>query len=165
MVKNVGNVATRSHIAATLVFVASVLLLYGKAPAWCLVIALAAATWRLLVVGGRVKAPRTRTGARFLLGVVTAVLVIAVAISFKTLNGLAAGTALLLVMGALKLVEARLRRDDGIVVGVALFLLLAACLATQSLVNVPFYLLVVWGACAAIAMIAIAAHAPQTTSR
>jgi hypothetical protein len=86
--------------------------------------------------------------------VVTAVLVIAVAISFQTLNGLAAGTALLLVMGALKLVEARLRRDDGIVVGVALFLLLAAALAAQSLVNVPLYLLVVWGACAAIAIIA-----------
>jgi protein-glutamine gamma-glutamyltransferase len=148
------NSSTRSHIAATLIFVASVLLLYGKAPAWCLVVALAAATWRLLVVGGRLRAPKARTGARFLLGVVTAVLVIAVAISFQTLNGLAAGTALLLVMGALKLVEARLRRDDGIVVGVALFLLLAACLATQSLVNVPFYLLVVWGACAAIAMIA-----------
>ena len=148
------NVAARSHIAATLVFVASVLLLYGKAPAWCLVIALAAATWRLLVVGGRLKAPKTRTGVRFLLGVVTAMLVIAVAISFRTLNGLAAGTALLLVMGALKLVEARLRRDDGIVVGVALFLLLAATLATQSLVNVPLYLLVVWGACAAIAIIA-----------
>ena len=81
-------------------------------------------------------------------------LVIAVAISFQTLNGLAAGTALLLVMGALKLFEARSRRDDGIVVGVALFLLLAAALATQSLVSVPFYLAVAWGACAAIAMIA-----------
>jgi protein-glutamine gamma-glutamyltransferase len=148
------NAAARSHIAATLVFVASVLLLYGKAPAWCLVIALAAATWRLLVVGGRLSAPKARSGARFLLGVVTAVLVIAVAISFQTLNGLAAGTALLLVMGAVKLVEARSRRDDGIVLGVALFLLLAATLATQSLVVVPLYLLVVWGACAAIAIIA-----------
>src|SRR6187401_386363 len=69
------NVAARSHIAATLVFVASVLLLYGKAPAWCLVIALAAATWRLLVVGGRLPAPKARFGARFLLGVITAMLV------------------------------------------------------------------------------------------
>lgn len=148
------NTSARSHIAATLVFVASVLLLYGKAPAWCLVIALAAATWRLLIVGGRLRAPKTRTGARFLLGVVTALLAIMVAISFKTLNGLAAGTALLLVMGALKLIEARLPRDDAIVVGVALFLLLAAALATQSLVILPFYLAVVWAACAAIAVIA-----------
>ncbi len=146
--------AARSHIAATLVFVASVLLLYGKAPAWCLVIALAAATWRLLIAGGRLQAPKARIGTRFLLGGVTAVLVVAVAISFKTLNGLAAGTALLLVMGALKLLEARSRRDDGIVVGVALFLLLAATLASQSLVSVPFYLAVVFCACTAIALIA-----------
>ena len=87
------STAARSHIAATLVFVASVLLLYGKAPVWCLVIALAAATWRLLIAGGRLPAPRARFGARFLLGVITALLVIAVAISFQTLNGLAARVA------------------------------------------------------------------------
>ena len=144
---------SRSHIAATLVFVASVLLMVGKAPAWCLAIALAAALWRLLVSSGRIAAPKERTGMRFLFGAVTAALVVAVAASFRTLNGLAAGTALLLVMGALKLLEARSRRDDGIVVGVALFLLLAATLATQSLASVPFYLLIVWGACAAIAVI------------
>ena len=66
---------------------------------------------------------------RFLLGAITAALVVAVAVSFRTLNGLAAGTALLLVMGALKLLESRSRRDDGIVIGVALFMLLAAALA------------------------------------
>jgi len=148
------NVAARSHIAATLVFAASVLLMVDKAPPWCLAIALAAAVWRLLVAAGRFNAPKVRSGARFAFGAVTAALVVAVALSFRTLNGLAAGSALLLVMGALKLLEARSRRDDGIVVGVALFLLLAATLATQSLVSVPFYLLVVWGSCAAIAIIA-----------
>ncbi len=148
------NVAARSHIAATLVFAASVLLMVDKAPPWCLAIALAAAVWRLLVAAGRFNAPKVRSGARFAFGAVTAALVVAVALSFRTLNGLAAGSALLLVMGALKLLEARSRRDDGIVVGVALFMLLAATLATQSLVSVPFYLLVVWGSCAAIAIIA-----------
>jgi transglutaminase-like putative cysteine protease len=144
----------RSHIAATLVFVASVLLMVGKAPAWCLAIAMAAGLWRLLVASGRAPQPKTRTGMRFLFGAITAALVIAVVLSFRTLNGLAAGTALLLAMGALKLLEARSRRDDGIVVGVALFLLLASALATQTLANVPFYLLIIWGACAAIATIA-----------
>ena len=57
-------------------------------------------------------------------------------------------------MGALKLLESRSRRDDGIVIGVALFMLLAAALATQSLIRVPLYLLTVWGACAAIAIVA-----------
>jgi hypothetical protein len=72
-----------------------------------------------------------------------------VAVSFRTLNGLAAGTALLLVMGALKLMESRSRRDDGIVTGVALFMVLASALAAQSLARVPLYLLTLWGACAA----------------
>ncbi len=149
----------RSHIAATLVFAASVVLMAGNAPAWCLAIAMAAAVWRLLLAGGRIAAPRARPGGRFMFGAVTAALVIAVAVSFSTLNGLAAGSALLLVMGALKLLEARSRRDDGIVVGVSLFLLLAAALASQSLTTVPLYLLILWGACAAIAIIADAGGA------
>src|SRR5688572_18325151 len=146
--------AARSTSAAALVFVASVLLIAPYAPVWCVLIALAAAAWRILVALGYLAPVKRFAGMRFLLGAVTAMLVIAVALSFRTLNGLAAGTALLLVMGALKLLESRSRRDDGIVVGVAMFLLLASALATQTLVRVPFYLLTVWGACAAIAIIA-----------
>ena len=148
------NAAARSTSAATLVFAASVLLIATAAPAWCVIIALAAATWRVLVALGHVSPVKRFTGMRFVLGAITAVLVIAVAASFRTLNGLAAGTALLLVMGALKLLESRSRRDDGIVIGVALFMLLAGALATQSLIRVPFYLLTVWAACAAIAVVA-----------
>ena len=148
------SAAARSTSAATLVFVASVLLIASEAPAWCVVIALGAATWRVLAALGYIAPVKRFAGMRFLLGAITAALVIAVAVSFRTLNGLAAGTALLLVMGALKLLESRSRRDDGIVTGVALFMLLASALATQSLVRVPFYLLTVWGACAAIAIIA-----------
>src|SRR5690349_14384401 len=91
---------------------------------------------------------------RFLFGAVTAALVAAVALSFRTLNGLAAGTALLVVMGALKALESRARRDDGILIGVALFLRLAAALADQALWRVPFYLLAAWGAATAIALVA-----------
>jgi transglutaminase-like putative cysteine protease len=145
--------AARASFAAALVFAGSVLLMLGKAPLWCIALALAAATWRLLIAGGRIAAPKSRTGMRFAFGAITAALVIAVALSFQTLNGLAAGSALLVVMGALKLLESRARRDDAIVVGAALFLLLAAALASQSLAKVPLYLLAIWGACAAIAVI------------
>jgi len=148
------SAAARSTSAATLVFVASVLLIATAAPAWCVVIALIAATWRVLVALGHVTPVKRFAGMRFMLGAITAALVIAVAVSFRTLNGLAAGTALLLVMGALKLLESRSRRDDGIVIGVALFMLLAGALATQSLIRIPLYLLTVWGACAAIAVVA-----------
>jgi transglutaminase-like putative cysteine protease len=57
-------------------------------------------------------------------------------------------------MGALKVLESRARRDDGIVIGVALFLLLAAALAAQALWRLPLYLLTLWGACAAMALVA-----------
>jgi transglutaminase-like putative cysteine protease len=148
------SVASRSTSAATLTFVASVLLIAPNAPAWCVVIALGAATRRVLVALGYIAPVKRFPGMRFLLGAITAALVIAVAANFRTLSGLSAGTALLLVMGALKLLESRSRRDDGIVIGVALFMLLASALASQSLVRAPFYLLTVWGACAAIALIA-----------
>src|SRR5688572_2640524 len=141
----------RANIAAALVFGASLLLVAASAPWWCIAVGLSCAAWRILTATGRIARPRPRRGMRFLLGAITALLVVAVAASFRTLNGLAAGTALLVVMGALKLVESRSRRDEGIIVGVSLFLLLASALATQSLARVPFYLLVVWGACAAIA--------------
>jgi protein-glutamine gamma-glutamyltransferase len=148
------NAAARATSAAALVFVASVLLIAPFAPAWCVLIALAAAAWRILVALGHIKPVKRIPGMRFMLGAVTAALVIAVAVNFRTLNGLAAGTALLLVMGALKLLESRSRRDDGIVTGVALFMVLASALAAQSLMRMPLYLLTLWGACAAIALIA-----------
>ena len=145
------NTHARGVIAAVLVFAASLLLVVSGAPLWCILLALACCGWRLLTVTGRVARPRPRRGLRFALGAITALLVIAVAASFRTLNGLAAGTALLVVMGALKVLEARSRRDDAIVVGVALFLLLAASLGGQSLWRVPLYLLVICGACTAFA--------------
>jgi transglutaminase-like putative cysteine protease len=144
----------RANIAAALVFAGGVLLVAGNAPAWCVVIGLAAVVWRVLTSSGRVARPKRRRGTRFLFGAVTAVLVAAVALNFRTLNGLAAGTALLVVMGALKVLESRARRDDAILIGVALFLLLAAALAGQALWRLPLYLLAAWGAGAAIALVA-----------
>jgi protein-glutamine gamma-glutamyltransferase len=145
--------AARSSIAAALVFTFGALLVAGNAPIWCVGIGLAAVAWRIYALG-RAQPPKRRIGTRFLLGAVTALLVAAVALSFRTLNGLEAGTALLVVMGALKLLESRAPRDDAIVIGVALFLLLAAALANQALWRIPFYLLAAWGACAAIALVA-----------
>jgi transglutaminase-like putative cysteine protease len=144
----------RANIAAALVYAVAVLLVAPHAPAWCVVIGLAAVVWRVLTSTGRVPRPKRRPGMRFLFGAITAALVAAVALNFRTLNGLAAGTALLVVMGALKVLESRARRDDAILIGVALFLLLAAALASQALWRVPFYLLAAWSAGTAIALVA-----------
>ena len=43
------SAAARSTTAATLVFIASVLLIAPDAPLWCVAIALGAAAWRILV--------------------------------------------------------------------------------------------------------------------
>jgi protein-glutamine gamma-glutamyltransferase len=158
----------RASVAAALVFGASLLLVVDSAPLWCVALGLSCAAWRILTASGRLARPKARRGTRFLLGAITALLVFAVAASFRTLNGLAAGTALLVVMGALKVLEARTRRDDAIVVGVALFMLLAAALAGQAVWRLPLYLILLCGACAAFALIAhpgSSALTPRTALR
>ena len=137
------SAAARASVAASSLFAASLVLTLGNAPLWCLGIGLAAVGWRIGVALGRIGLIRRGTGLRFVFGAITAILALAVAANFHTLNGLSAGTALLVVMGALKLLESRTRRDDSIVIGVALFLLLAAALAGQSLWRIPLYLLTV----------------------
>jgi len=129
------NAAARSSIAASLVFGISVLLVMTRAPWWCVLIGLTSVAWRVLVMTGHLPRPKRIPGLRFLLGAVTAALVAAVALNFRTLNGLEAGTALLVVMGALKVIESRARRDDAIVIGAVLFLLLAAALAGGLLIR------------------------------
>jgi transglutaminase-like putative cysteine protease len=81
-------------------------------------------------------------------------LVAAVFTRFHTLNGLSAGTELLILMSAVKLLETHARRDRFIVIGGSLFLLLAACLDRQSLLRTPLYLVQAWLCCSALAIIA-----------
>jgi transglutaminase-like putative cysteine protease len=144
----------RGRLLVIAIFAAATLIVAGNTPPWSASVALGCAVWRFMVTWWAVPAPRPRKGYRFLFGAATALMVGGVLLNFRTLNGLSAGTALLVVMGALKLVEARARRDDGIVIGVSLFMLLAAALADQSLSRLPLYLLVVWGACAAMMQVA-----------
>jgi protein-glutamine gamma-glutamyltransferase len=144
----------RSALVAMGIFAAALALIAPHAPAWCLAVAVGCASWRAALVLGLLRAPRMPKGAKFAMGVATALLVLAVLVSFQTLNGLAAGTALLVVMGALKVMESRAARDDAIVIGVSLVLLLAACLANQSLWRLPLYLLFLWLACTGLAIVA-----------
>ena len=83
--------SARAQVAATLVFVASVLLVITQAPMWSVLIALGCAVWRLLLAMGRIEAsPPTRTRGLVFSGI-TVLMVLAVLVSFRTLNGLAAG--------------------------------------------------------------------------
>ncbi len=130
------------------VFVAAVLLHIDRLPPWCSAVVLAMAAWRVTAALRQRRLP-----GGVMRGAIVAVLLLAVASQFGTINGLAAGTSLLAGMGALKLLESRARRDHFVVIGVSLFLVIAACLDRQSLLRVPLYVGAVWLVCTALAIV------------
>src|ERR1700716_679073 len=143
--------ALRRLAWACAAFAGGVLLNLDRVPVWAAAAALLLIAWRLSSERTAVPLPGTVARALLALAVVAVVL-----LRFHTLNGLAAGTALLMLMAALKLLETRARRDQFVMVGAGLFLLLAACLDRQSLVRVPLYALQVWLCCSALAVVASA---------
>ncbi len=130
------------------VFVAAMLLHVDRLPPWCSVAILALAAWRAATALGRRALPRS--SLRLSIG---ALLLLAIVAQFSTITGLAAGTALLAAMGALKLMETAARRDCFVVIGVSLFLVIAACLDRQSLLRLPLYVGAVWLVCTALAIV------------
>ncbi len=138
-------------------FTGGVLLHVDRVPLWASAAALALVAWRLLT--GRSSGRGAPLAARAALALL---LVAAVLTRFHTLNGLAAGTALLVPMAALKLLETRTPRDQLVMVGAGLFLLVAACLDRQGLVRAPLYLLQAWLCCAALAVITARGLAART---
>ena len=135
----------------------SLLLHAIQVPAWITLAALALIAWRLAALLGAVRLPGGI--ARIALGLV---LVAAVLAQFHTLNGLAPGTAMLMLMVAIKLLETRDRRDQYVVIGGALFLLLAACLDRQNLAWMPLYAAAALLCCSALAIVA---YAPAANER
>ncbi len=69
---------------------------------------------------------------------------IGVLLSYRTLNGLEAGTAFLALMGGMKLFETQTRRDLTVLVFVAYMLLFAGFLYDQSLLRLPWMLVTAW---------------------
>ncbi len=133
---------------------AGVVLNIDRVPLWVPIAAFVFMAWRLLAATRPVWLPGS-----IVRSLVALVLVAIVLLRFHTLNGLSAGTALLALMGAIKLLETRAQRDQYIVIGAALFLLLAACLDRQGLLRAPLYLLHTWLCCTALAVVAYASDA------
>jgi transglutaminase-like putative cysteine protease len=135
------------HAGALLLvaFLGAVVLNLRHAALWCVPLALATTIWSWRSLSrGAAPLPQLLRVALVLL------LTLAVLVSFRTLNGLAAGATLLVAMGAAKLLEARARRDWLIVGGVTLFLLLASCLDGRALWSLPAYIGELWLSCAAL---------------
>jgi transglutaminase-like putative cysteine protease len=136
---------------------AAMLLDATQVAAWVTIVALGLIGWRLAAAFGAVRLPGGIV--RIALGLA---LVACVFAQFHTLNGLAPGTAMLVLMAAIKLLETRRRRDQYVVIGGALFLLLAACLDRQELMRVPLYAMEALLCCSALAVVA---YAPDTDTR
>jgi len=152
-------IAPRTTMVVLAAFAAGVLLHVDRVPVWCLGVAAISLAWHWLHMLGRLRLPGTVL--RFL---IAGALCAATLATFRTVQGLGAGSALLLVMGAAKLLELRQRRDAMVVTLVSLILLVAACLDRQSLARLPLYLLTGWTACAAIAALGEPATQPVRTA-
>ena len=116
-----------------------------RCPPWCLLVTAAALMWRILHLRGRIALPGRALRVALSLALLGATLA-----SFRTVSGLSAGSALLIVMGAAKLLETRTTRDVVVGACVALVLVLAAALDRQNLARVPAYLGAAWLALATI---------------
>src|SRR5512139_365913 len=104
-----------------------------KMPAWItlLLVAIAAWRWAADLRGWHLPPQWLR---------VTVVLALAAAVlgTYRTLNGIEAGTSFLVLMAAVKLLETRAARDLTVLVFIAWFLLFAALLRSQSLLHLPW---------------------------
>ena len=154
----------RTQLVATplgwtsLALVGGILLHIDRAPLWVWATAFALIVWRLAAASIRT----VRLPGKIVRALIAFAMVGAVFLGFHTLNGLIAGTWLLVLMCSVKLLETNERRDQYIVVGGTLFLLLAACLERQSLLRTPMYVLETWLCCATFAIIA---YSPSASSR
>lgn len=138
--------------------IAAALLLHAtEVPAWITITSLALVGWRLAALLTAVPLPGGTV--RIALGLA---LVAAVFAQFHTLNGLLPGTAMLMLMATIKLLETRSRRDQYVVIGGALFLLLAACLFDQALVWAPVYGAEALLCCSALAVVGYAPDGGET---
>jgi transglutaminase-like putative cysteine protease len=140
-------------------FLGAVLLNAYHTALWCLPLALLAIAWRARGLRAPLRVP-----ARYLRIGVALLLTLAVLVSFHTLNGIDAGSSLLVAMATLKLTETSRRRDWLIVLAAALFLLLAACLDGQALWHLPLYAAELWLLCTALYALGTEAEAPHTVT-
>ena len=104
-------------------------------PAWVSLLLLAIATWRWLADAR--SWPLPPVWLRVVLVLLSAAAILA---TYRTLNGLEAGTAFLVLMAAAKLLETRTARDLTVLVFIAWFLLYAALLRDQGLPYLPWLL-------------------------
>ncbi len=126
----------------------------ANVPIWIVLFAAVTAAWRIAAQVRGWKLP-----PKWLRIVVVVLAVVSVLAGYRTLNGLEAGTALLVLMAASKLLETRDRRDLTVLLFISFVLLFAALLYEQGLMQLPYMLVAVW------LLTATLMRVHQTTSR
>jgi transglutaminase-like putative cysteine protease len=116
---------------------------------WIVAIAIAVAAWRLFAEWRGLGLPGRWMRAAVALAATAGVLV-----SYRGLTGLDAGTALLVLMGSLKLLETRTPRDHVVLVFIGWFLCLATFLYDQGMAAAAWVLPAVWLLAAALLNVA-----------
>lgn len=111
----------------------------SQLPPWITLLAAAAAGLRLTIELKRWQLP-----PRWLRSIVAFAALLAVLFTYRTLNGVEAGTALLVLMAGMKLMETRSVRDLTVIVFLSYFALFAAFLYNQSLLRLPYMLVTAW---------------------
>lgn len=104
-------------------------------PAWVPLLIATTALWRITI-----EVRVWRLPPRWLRLLIAVGAMMAVAFTYRTLNGLDAGTALLAAMAGVKLLETRGVRDCTMLIFIGFVLLFAALLYDQSLLRLPYIL-------------------------
>jgi transglutaminase-like putative cysteine protease len=107
--------------------------------AWIMLLAAGAAALRLAIELKHWELP-----PKWLRGTLAFVALLAVLLDYRTINGIDAGTALLVLMAGMKLLETRTLRDLTVIVFLSYFALFAAFLYNQSLLRLPYMLVTAW---------------------
>ncbi len=140
----IANTRGASHFAQHLWWVAgcyalAVLPHVADVSAWLTLLAAATLAWRITIEWRQWRLPH-----KWVRSVIAFAAMLSVLVSYRTLNGIDAGTAFLIVMGAMKLLETQNRRDLTVVLFVAYFLVFARFLYDQQLLLLPYLLLALW---------------------
>ncbi|MEJ2602493.1 MAG: DUF3488 and transglutaminase-like domain-containing protein [Gammaproteobacteria bacterium] len=105
----------------------------GALPLWIVLLAILCGVWRWIVERRRTRLPWR--GLRFGLAFGG---FLAVIFTYGGINGVGPGTALLVIMASLKLLETRTRRDQFVLMFIAVFLVLAALLREPAPWTLPY---------------------------
>jgi uncharacterized protein YjeT (DUF2065 family) len=112
---------------------ATLLPMLGRLPPWITVVFVAAAAWRQAAARRGWNLP-----GRALRISLAVTLVAGVLLSYRTFNGLEAGSGLLVAMASMKLLETRARRDVQVLAFIGYFLVLSQLLHDQSAWTLPW---------------------------